>query len=128
MVYVDRTKTLINKEPRFEKNFVQIPFAILRNHGISTIAKALYADLVSYAWYGNECFPGQERLAWDLGVSLSTIQRTLKVLRTLKLISWKVQGLNKPNIYTIEKIPDFILSYNSDKDFEFKARQTVKKS
>lgn len=126
-IYVNRTKTLIIKEPRYKKDFVQIPFAILRNHGITPIGKALYSDLLSYAWYEDECFPSQERLAWDLGVSVRTIQRVLNELRAIGLIDWKVQGLNQPNIYSIEKIPQRVLTYNSQKEFEFKVYKVRKK-
>lgn len=127
-VWVDHKKTLINKEPRYTKDFVQIPFVILRNPGIGPLEKVLYMNLVSYAWYVDEVFPGQDRLAWDLGVNIKTVRKGLVNLKKVGLISWRQQGFNKPNIYTIEPIPQVILAYKADKDLEFSLIQESKKN
>lgn len=84
-----------------QKGFTPLPRIILRNPQISRNCKCTYALLLDYAWQKGSCFPGQERLAQDLGVSVRTIQRDLEDLRTLKLIDWDQRGRNKTNIYYI---------------------------
>ena len=42
---------------------------ILRHPDISVGAKTVYAVLLSYAWHNDLCFPGQERLASDIGLT-----------------------------------------------------------
>jgi hypothetical protein len=61
---------------------------------------------LDYAWQQDRCFPGQERLAEDLNISIDTVQRGLQELRAYGLIEWKQQGLNKPNVYFILKLSD----------------------
>ena len=65
-----------------------------------------YGMLLSYAWQKDFCHPAQERLAADLGVSDRSVRTFLAELRDNRLVTWKQQGLNKPNIYYLLKLPD----------------------
>lgn len=65
-----------------------------------------YGMLLSYAWQKDFCHPAQERIAVDLGVSDRSVRTFLAELRETGLITWKQQGLNKPNIYFLLKLPD----------------------
>lgn len=47
---------------------------------INPARKFLLVALANYADENNSCFPGQEKLAHDVGVSVSTIRRALKEL------------------------------------------------
>jgi hypothetical protein len=107
-----------NHKPRQEQNtlhivdenlrggFAQLPRPVLKAKRLSPKAKTLYVLLLDYAWRDDQCFPGQDRLAQDLDVSIDTISRALKELRDYKLIDWKQQGLNRPNIYYILRLSD----------------------
>lgn len=101
-----REKTLIILDPALRRGFTSIPNAVLFAKGISMQAKCLYAALLAFAWQDDECFPGQERLAQELGCSLSTVKRHLAELRDAGLISWRQRGLNRPNIYFIHPLKD----------------------
>ncbi len=81
--------------------FAQIPRPILRAKGLSLKAKMVYCLLLDYAWNNDYVFPGQPLMAEELDVSVDTVQRALQELRAYKLIDWKQQGLNRPNIYYI---------------------------
>ena len=87
------------------KGFVQIPRAVLMHKGISYGAKVAYGVLLGYAWQDDFCFPAQQALADDLACSVRQAQRFLDELRKMAFVSWKQQGLNRPNVYFILPIP-----------------------
>lgn len=93
-------------DPTLRHGFAQIPRQVLRAPGLSRNAKCLYALLLDYAWQEGSCFPGQPRLAHDLGVSDRTIRTDLDELRVFGLIAWKRRGLSLTNVYQILSIAD----------------------
>jgi len=105
----NQMRTVIIKDEalkKFQGGFTSVPNIILRNGKHSLGARMSYVMLLSYAWQDNFCFPAQERLAQDLGVTDRSVRTFLKELRANKLIDWKQQGLNRPNIYTILRLPE----------------------
>jgi len=104
-----KEKTLIILNKTFKDGFGVVPFSILKNPKIPHYLKPLYILLLSYAWYDSECFPGQERLAQDLGLSVQSVNAQLKQLKKLRLIDWKRRGQGKTNIYFILEISDDLL-------------------
>lgn len=100
-----KLKTLEILEPSLKKDFVQVPTRVLHNPKLSMQAKCLYSTLISYAWYNAECFPGQDRLATDLGVTVKTIRTYLVELKKHKLLGWEQRGLNRTNLYKLLQIP-----------------------
>jgi hypothetical protein len=99
-------KSLIFRDAGLAHGFSQIPNVVLRDGSLSPNAKTLYALLLSYAWQDGECFPGQMRLADDMGCRLRTIGYTLAELKRRRLISWDRVGLGKSNIYYIEPLAE----------------------
>jgi DNA-binding transcriptional regulator LsrR (DeoR family) len=97
-------QTLLNKKT----SFTMIENCVLRNPLISRNARLIYGILVSYSYGKDTVFPGQERIAAELGLSERVVRDILNELRGAGLISWIQRGLNKPNIYTIEEIPQRI--------------------
>ena len=97
-------KTLVFEDSNLRRGFAQVPNAILRDPKLTPYEKVLYALLLSYAWSENECFPGQERLAEDLGCSREYVGTVLRKLREAKLICWRRRGQGKSSIYTIKKL------------------------
>src|SRR5215213_10666933 len=81
--------------------FAQVLRPVLRARGLSPKAKLVYAALLDYAWQAGSCFPGQQRLAADLDVSVDTVQRALQELKDFRLVDWERRGLTKPNVYAI---------------------------
>jgi len=99
-------KTLVILDPTLRRGFTSMPNNVLFAPDLSMAAKCLYAILLSFAWQEDECYPGQERLAQACGCHVNTVKKYLKELRDYKLISWKRQGLNRPNIYYIHNLSD----------------------
>lgn len=89
----------------FEGGFTSIPNRVLENSELTLGARMAYAMLLKYAWQDGFCYPAQQRIAHDLGVTDRSVRTFLNELRVAGLIEWKHQGLNKPNIYYVMRLP-----------------------
>lgn len=93
--------TIVVLNEALKQGFTQLPRYVLRDNRLSFGARLTYAVLLSYAWQDDSCFPGQERMAKDLGTSDRSVRTFLNELKEHRYIDWKQQGLGKPNIYYI---------------------------
>lgn len=87
------------------QGFTQVPNFLLKNKALSAGDKMTFAMLLSYAWQNDYCFPGQRRLAEDLGLDERSVRRHLKSLEANKLLTIKRRGLGKTNIYELSLKP-----------------------
>ncbi len=87
--------------PVLQNGFTQVPNFILRDPNLSVGAKVAYAMFLSYAWHNDSCFPGQDRLAEDMGMSRSRVTEFVGELEQAGLISIQRRGQGKTNLYTI---------------------------
>ena len=104
--YQEKQRTLIFQDENLRHGFAQVPNVVLRDPSLTGNEKVLYALLLSYAWHDDECFPGQETLAHDMGLKPRAIRQLLVKLKAKRLIGWKRQGLGKVNIYHINRLSD----------------------
>lgn len=88
-------------DPVSRGGFTQVPNFILKEPNLSIGAKLTYAMFLSYAWHNESCFPGQERLAQDMGISRSRVTQLITELQKLDLITIERRGQGKTNRYTI---------------------------
>jgi len=103
----EEVRTIIHiTDENLQSGFAQVPRPVLKAKGLSVKAKLVYSLLLDYAWKDDHCFPGQDVLAYDLDISTDSVQRALQELREKKLVDWKQQGLNKPNIYYVLRLSD----------------------
>ena len=98
---ISRNIRLIGADPLTQRGFTQVPNAILKSKEISAGAKLTYAMLLSYAMNKDRCFPGQDRLAVDMGISRQTVNGYIKELEKKGFIKIIRRGQGKPNIYEI---------------------------
>jgi hypothetical protein len=98
---IERNMKVNSTDPIALHGFTQLPNFILRDPKISIGAKAAYSLLLSYAWNNDLCFPGQDRLAKDLGMGIASINRFIKELEDCALIEITRRGQGKTNFYTI---------------------------
>jgi DNA-binding MarR family transcriptional regulator len=98
--------TIIVQDAALKTGFVQLPNFILTDKKLSAYAKLSYALLLSYAWQKDSCFPGQERMSNDLGVSRQYLSKALKELQESNYIRVERRGLNKTNVYTILSVQE----------------------
>src|SRR6266851_2233466 len=66
---IERNIELATSDPIARGGFTQVPNFILKNPQISVGAKVAYAMFLSYAWNNDFCFPGQDGLAKDMGIT-----------------------------------------------------------
>ena len=83
------------------KGFTQVPNFILKSKTLSAGDKLAMAMILSYMWHNNSCFPGQARLAEDMGVDERSVRRHVKALQAEGLLTIVRRGLGKTNIYEL---------------------------
>lgn len=98
---IERNMKLNSTDPIALHGFTQVPNFILRDPKVSIGAKSVYSLLLSYAWHNDLCFPGQERLAQDIGMGIASVNRFIKELEECGLIEIMRRGQGKTNFYTI---------------------------
>ena len=98
----ERNIELATRDPVARKGFTQVPNFILRDGALSLGAKVTYTMFLHYAWHNDSCFPGQERLAVDMGMSQSRVSEFIKELAAADLIEIKRRGMGKTNLYKIK--------------------------
>jgi DNA-binding MarR family transcriptional regulator len=86
-------------DPVSAGGFTQVPNCILNNTELSFAAKVVYAKLLSYAWHNNRVYPGQERMAEEIGTSQPTLARSIKELEVCGLLAIIRRGQGKTNLY-----------------------------
>ena len=96
--------TVVVLNEALKRGFTQLPNYVLRDKKLSFGARIAYAVLLSYAWQQDSCFPGQERMANDMGTTSRMLRNYLSELQEAGYITWERRGLNKTNMY-------FILDY-----------------
>jgi len=97
-------RDIVVEDESWRQGFTQVPNVVLRNPRISFGAKLAYAVLLSYAWQDKSCFPGQERMAHDLGVTSRSVRTYLAELESAGFIVVAQRGLNKTNLYTLPRL------------------------
>ncbi len=76
----ERNIEIIGADLATRHGFTQVPNFILTNKDISVGAKLAYAMLLKYAWGDDACFPGQTKLADDMGSGERSVRRYLEEL------------------------------------------------
>src|SRR5436189_5204370 len=79
--------------------FTQVPNFILKNPKISVGAKVVYAMFLSYAWNNDSCFPGQDRLAEDMGLTRVRVTQLISELETAGLVTIQRRAQGKTKLY-----------------------------
>ena len=97
----DRNIEIIGADLATRHGFTQVPNFILTNEHISVGAKLAYAMLLKYAWQHDACFPGQAKLAQDMGAAERSVRTYLNELETEQLLEIKQRGLGKTNLYRL---------------------------
>ena len=81
--------------------FTQVPNFLLKSKDLSAGDKLAFAMLLSYAWQNDHCFPGQQRLANDMGLHETNVRKHLKSLQTSGYLTIERRGQGKTNIYIL---------------------------
>jgi hypothetical protein len=98
----ERNIELATNDPVARLGFTQVPNFILKDAKLSLGAKVTYSMFLHYAWHNDSCFPGQERLATDMGITQGRVSQFIKELQQAELIEITRRGLGKTNLYKIK--------------------------
>lgn len=99
--FKDRNLFLKGADLATQRGWTGVPNFILENSDLSPGAKLTYAMLLKYARELDQCFPGQERLAKDMGNGRRTIVRHITELEKAGLVTVTRRGQGRPNLYTV---------------------------
>jgi hypothetical protein len=91
-------------DPVTAGGFTQVPNILLKDPTLSAVAKVVYAMLLSYAWHQDRVFPGQERMAQDMGSTKSTVNRGVLELQKAGWLEIKRRGQGKTNLYVLKYV------------------------
>jgi hypothetical protein len=101
---VARNIELVGADPATRYGFTMVPNFILTNEKLSVGAKLAYAMLLKYAWSDNAVYPGQQKLATDMGAGERSVRTYLKELEDAKLLEVTQRGLGKTNLYKLHVV------------------------
>jgi len=101
---LDQNIRLRNADAATTGGYTRVPNFVLESGVISPGAKLAYAMLLRYAWQNDFCFPGQERLAGDMGVAKRSVITYLKELEQANFIEIERRGQGKSNIYELNML------------------------
>ena len=93
---------LATLDPVAHGGFTQVPNFILRDGTLSLGAKVAYSMFLHFAWNNDSCFPGQDRLAQHMGMSVSRVNEYIKELEAAGLIEITRRGQGKTNLYRVK--------------------------
>ncbi len=97
----DRNLILKGADLATQRGWTGVPNFILESKEVSAGAKLTYAMLLKYARELDQCFPGQDRLAKDMGHGARSVRRWLRELERAGFITIKQRGQGRPNLYTV---------------------------
>jgi hypothetical protein len=98
---IARNIEIVGADPVTRHGFTQVPNFILTNTALSVGAKLAYAMLLKYAWTDNACFPGQQKLAEDIGSGERSVRTYLNELQDANFLEVTQRGLGKTNLYRL---------------------------
>ncbi len=98
----ERNIELATSDPVVRGGFTQVPNFILKHADLSLGAKVTYSMFLHYAWHNDSCFPGQDRLATDMGITQGRVSQFIKELQQASLIEITRRGQGKTNLYKIK--------------------------
>ena len=104
MLVQRRLEQIVIENEMLRAGFAAFPYLVLRDTRLSVGARLTYAVLLMYAWQEESCFPGQERMANDLGTSQRTLRRFLVELRERGYVSWRKQMPGGTNTYCLHDV------------------------
>lgn len=112
---------LDDKTVRFQSKVEQagytiVPNVVLLDPTLSAGAKALYAVLRYYARQDEHCWPGQARLATQLGVTDKTLRGYIAELTEARLVAAKRRGRGTTNIYVLLALSGYFAAGQHTRD------------
>ena len=84
--------------------FTQVPNVIQNDPNLELGEKAVYAQFLQYAWHHNFCFPSQDLIAHNLGITRKSVNKFVAGLSKKRYLTIERRGLGKTNMYTLHAV------------------------
>src|ERR1700676_4337652 len=96
-IITEKNIELTTLDPIARLGFTQLPNFILKNGSLGIGSKVVYAMFLYYAWHKDSCYPGQDRLAGEIGMSKPGVNEFIKELERAGLTKIHRGGKGKTN-------------------------------
>jgi hypothetical protein len=96
-----RYDRVVVQNEMLRSGFAAFPYLVMQDTRLSVGGRLTYAFLLMYAWQEKSCFPGQARVAKEMGVSERQLQRYLYELRDAGWIAVERKDKRYNNTYII---------------------------
>jgi biotin operon repressor len=96
-----RNIELVTDDPVARGGFTQVPNFLFDIKELSFGARIVYSKFLQYAWSNDFCFPGQERLAEEIGCTRVRVTQFVKELQEQGLVEVTRRGQGKTNVYRL---------------------------
>ena len=106
--------------------FTQVPNFLLRYKKLSSGDKLCFAMLLSYAWQNDYCFPGQEKLAEDLGLTDRSVRTHLKALEESGLLAIKQKRAGEDKHLRTQPSTVALFQFRPEENFRSRAEEIVR--
>jgi DNA-binding transcriptional ArsR family regulator len=100
----ERNIVLKGADAATREGYTQVPNFLLKLKTLSSGDKMTFAMLLAYAWQNDFCFPGQAKLAEDMGLNERTVRRHIQALEGAGLLIIQQRGQGKTNIYELNLV------------------------
>jgi len=100
----ERNIVLKGADAATHEGYTQVPNFLLKLKPLSSGDKMTFAMLLAYAWQNDFCFPGQAKLAEDMGLNERTVRRHIQALEDAGLLVIQQRGQGKTNIYELNLV------------------------
>jgi DNA-binding transcriptional ArsR family regulator len=97
----ERNIVLKGADAATREGYTQVPNFLLKLKTLSSGDKMTFAMLLAYAWQNDFCFPGQAKLAADMGLNERTVRRHIQALEDAGLLVIQQRGQGKTNVYEL---------------------------
>jgi len=97
----ERNIVLKGADAATHEGYTQVPNFLLKLKPLSSGDKMTFAMLLAYAWQNDFCFPGQAKLAEDMGLNERTVRRHIQALEDAGLLVIQQRGQGKTNVYEL---------------------------
>ena len=112
---------IIKLQGIFENGYGFIAKKVMKDKNLNVISKAIYSYICSYSGKGQDAFPSQKLICFDLGISKDTLSKYMKELKNKNYITVKQskeEGKFARNIYTVNIVPCMVSSDTVSTDTE----------
>ncbi len=97
----ERSIQIIGGDIFTQDGWTSVPNCILETHRLSSNAKLVYCMILRRAQRKDFCFPGQDGVGDELGMSRQTVASAIKELQTAGCLIVIRRGQGKTNIYKL---------------------------